>query len=355
MTILLLPFFFVLCNRLNAQDGTDWNKVVSSTQGFESVFYEVPEADIKVNEIENVYSWVNHVTDPRHPNRFYSITVWAPADTIDLNYAFLKKEKLIGEYQFSGKYEYLNKTQIGLDGNYFSLYFWQDKKDGSIIYMCIGVAFDKVYRLEVHTRPESQLNEEAMKFIYSFQFSKSAFDVVEEIEMEHAHFSVDFPYSFQIVRGRNISGDIKYKIWADCESPKTELTEEVINPATKRSAKVKSWTHSGPIKSCRIIEMGYSDHFVAGIMSMGVQLYLEKILRMTLNDCNITLLKKENISYNGMDGIEMIMNTPSGIDIHRIFYHNKTFYELQVILNTGVLYNKCPEAFQFLNSFRINQ
>ncbi|MDR0938948.1 MAG: hypothetical protein LBN29_06305 [Mediterranea sp.] len=159
--------------------------------GFEASFPLIPIETKTVDGEATRYRFENVFTKKGSPNRYYQVTVWVPNDPADNSYATRKKQE-VTDALFTDEPELISQSTMRRGDATFAHYMLKNKADEQI-HCCIGSSGNRVYTLQVVTRPGEGTNYDSLVFLRAFDLIREEPATVA-FNPDSLSYSIDFPY-----------------------------------------------------------------------------------------------------------------------------------------------------------------
>lgn len=147
--------------------------LIKEILNFQVSFYGQPQKTITQHEYDGVpfylYHWGTTITEPEHPNYYYSVEVSIFPDSLSGS-EIMKRyfEKEISDIT-DQKNELLAKEEFpDINGYLFENYIWKNR-EGNNFQTYIGIVENKYYKVSIYTRDDGLGGVEGLQFLSSFK------------------------------------------------------------------------------------------------------------------------------------------------------------------------------------------
>lgn len=343
ITSCLCLVFALLCGSVSPQQMPE-HLVQSSRLSFNALFFHTPTGASQNYGEEANYTWEDKVTDKKHPNTRYLISVWETNNKEDKEFTQRKQDSLIAVKLYDKQLTLKGKQTLPKEVPLTYYIFDTNQQEKLHFYIC--ETDNKVYTMEVKTRPGKDFNYEVVMFMKGFNIALPAASQPIAINPEELSFTIDFPYTPQISKSEDT-----YLISLDafCRSPQKE--EEVTITFGDETEVVKTMVDKDSVSMYQATEIKYKEEIVDSLLDED-DLYLSFIHRL-LELRSGRLIKQEPIKMGELEGRSVVMvDITDRICLYRLLRKQHTVYMLHTQLGYMVMPN-CQQAIKFLDSFRI--
>jgi hypothetical protein len=342
----------------------DWVTIRMPDLGFEASFPLIP-IETKTMDGEAIrYRFENFFTKGVSPNRFYQLTVWVPNDPADSRYATIKMQEIKAEW-FKDKPELISQNTMHRGGTAFVNYVLKNKKN-EYIHCCVGSSDNKVYELQIATKPDGGINYESLAFLRAFDLIRAK-PLTVAFNPDSLSYSIDFPYTPYVeienlevskiasavaMPPRSISDEPnkeEYKIiWADS-------IFDLSEPIVPYQGKVAVWEDS--IYDYVVSEVAFKAALEATVSEWRTnngEVFYSGLVQSVLSEQGGELVGQEYVKVGNVHGISFhIKNFERGRTyICRAFLGRSYLYQIMVTGGVNVTPDT-PIVARFMNSFRI--
>ncbi len=352
-----LPYYLCVllslsCLHCKAQDMDDFDPthpVHSSVYGFNALFYQVPIGTIERHDEETNHRWTSKMTDKKHPNQYYEISVWETGDQENTDYATRKAEELIAGKLYDKQLKLMDKSTFNRNITFTYYKFSTPKKE--IIHFCIAHTKNRVYVLEIKTRPNEGFNAYILQFTKAFRMELPDEQTLTRGSLDDLSYTINFPFppSIQISTTPEMTATIAI-CYTLQEETKLMFSEEVIS-LDEGMALIKDNKEAAPQLKDSVLAYSVAEMRLENNIPNKEDILSALIYQMLEKDG--TLVEQKNIRLGVLEGWSItVRDTDGSLSLFRLLAHQQIVYMLYTKL-AYMVKEDCPQAMKFFDSFRI--
>jgi hypothetical protein len=342
----------------------DWVTIRMPNLGFEASFPLIP-IETKTMDGEAIrYRFENLFTKGGSLNRCYQLTVWVPNDLADSRYATMKMQKITEEW-FKDKPKLISQNTMHRGGTAFVNYVLKNKKN-EYIHCYVGSSGNKVYELQIATKPDEGFNPESLVFLRAFDLIRAE-PLTVAFNPDSLSYSIDFPYPPYV----EIENEEVVKIVSAVATPPKGISDklgkeeyefvaadsifDLSEPIVPYQGKVAVWGDS--IYGYVVSEMAFKAALEATVSEWRAnngEAFYSGLVQSVLSEQGGELVDQEYIKVGDVHGIAFyIKNFERGRTyICRAFLGRFHLYQIMVTGGVNVTPDT-PVVARFMDSFRI--